>query len=175
MAYTSYGLDGFSEDFKTHRTLEAYIGVVGPLAAAGKIQNKIHEWFGKDQVNGWAHQLFTEPGAMVSYTERRRLIALPKTLGDLDVHAAGALGNIFTHADVGVTGRFGYNVVGLGVSDRPIVVEISPPPSPPEPAKPTVHGPQDIGSILRKYLLPLRGAYAFARFDGRAAYPPSRW
>jgi hypothetical protein len=165
--YTSYSLDAFRKDFKTQRTLEVAVGIVGPGSAAGRIQNKIHERFRKPLVNGWPHQLPNEPGVVVSYIERRRVASLPKQLGDIIVHAGGTGGNVFIHGNSGITARVGHRAAGLAVPDRPMVVEAPEIFEPPFELQPPRRDPVLIG-LLKRLFLPLHQIYLFGRLDGRA-------
>jgi hypothetical protein len=90
--------------------LELTLGVVGPASLAERTQKLVHRTIGANRPNGWDSQLKNEPGVVLTYQRSwRQFIARPisEFRFDLTPHAGGALGNVFTYANAGVTFRFG--------------------------------------------------------------------
>jgi lipid A 3-O-deacylase len=100
--------------------LELQVGVVGPDAHAGPLQNWWHEVIGAPPINGWASQLNNEFGANLHGEWRHRFSApirrnqdggLDRTWGaDAILLTTAALGNVETSAGAGAVVRFGYNL-----------------------------------------------------------------
>jgi hypothetical protein len=96
------------------QSLGVDVGVVGPPALGGPIQNGFHAITGTGpQEPGWAHQLQFEPGLIVHYDDafllgdwsvagHRIITIIPR--GDLQA------GNVRAGADVGVSAHVGYNL-----------------------------------------------------------------
>lgn len=85
-------------------------GIVGPLSFAEQTQNAIHSITGSDQPNGWDTQLDNEPGIVASYQRSWRELRSAAAGGldlELTPHLGGALGNVYTYANGGVTVRVG--------------------------------------------------------------------
>ena len=100
---------------KTSRldSLEVQAGFVGPLSFAEHTQALIHEARGFSKPKGWGHQLKNEPGLNFIYERnwRTAFVGSDRGLGlDLISHAGGALGNIFTYANIGFELRAGWNL-----------------------------------------------------------------
>jgi hypothetical protein len=90
--------------------LELEIGVVGPYSFAEDVQTFWHSMLGLQVPQGWDNQLDNEPGAVLYYEQTRRLGKQNIGWGlDADVlpFFGGALGNVFTYAEAGVTLRLG--------------------------------------------------------------------
>ncbi|MDQ8200053.1 lipid A deacylase LpxR family protein [Pelagicoccus enzymogenes] len=94
-------------------TLELTAGVVGPDSYAEDIQNWVHEKIGSQIANGWDNQLKNEVGGILSWQRDTRLFAFPDNStgwgADLNSSYGLSLGNVYTHALVGASLRFGYN------------------------------------------------------------------
>lgn len=89
------------------------VGVVGPLAGAGKVQRRWHALIDTTTPQGWGHQLANEPGVLLTYQTRARLDPGWRPVGlEVDVSPAigAALGNVFTYANVGGSVRMGRNL-----------------------------------------------------------------
>ena len=130
--------------------LQLNVGVVGPASLADKTQAEIHRVTGSPRPQAWDTQLNDEPALMLSYERQWRTWV--GTAGDgwgLDVtpHVGGAVGNVFTKLNTGLTLRAGRNL-------------------------PTDWGPPRIQPALpgSGVFRPRAdfGWYAFAGFDGRA-------
>ncbi len=91
---------------------QADVGVVGPGAGAKRAQDTFHGIFGIDRWKGWKHQVENEPGLLLTWESRWRILAgdfggsgwqwdlLPR----LQVRA----GNVRTDATAGAMARFGW-------------------------------------------------------------------
>jgi lipid A 3-O-deacylase len=89
--------------------LELVAGIVGPSAGGRETQNDYHQFIGIDQAHGWDHQLDDEPGVMLSYERKWRLL-LPIADGfavDAIPELGATAGNVATYAESGVLLRFG--------------------------------------------------------------------
>lgn len=94
--------------------LEVDLGVVGPPSLAGQTQVSYHHLIDADRPQGWEYELRYEPGIVVQYEQRRRLLAGGTSLsaafaGEWDVIGVLDLtaGNVFTHGSIGAMGRWG--------------------------------------------------------------------
>ncbi len=91
------------------------LGVTGPPSLARNAMVFIHSIVPDEvQPKGWDTQIKTEPGLVITYERTWRHVwndDLPFGLTlQADPHAGGAVGNIFTYANVGGMVRLGYNV-----------------------------------------------------------------
>lgn len=85
-------------------------GMVGPASLAEESQKAVHKAIGSDDPKGWDTQLRNEPGLVLTYQRSWRELAAKTFLkNDLDFspHVGGALGNVFTYANAGITLRYG--------------------------------------------------------------------
>lgn len=106
--YGSVGV--IAENGRRLDQLELSVGVVGPASLAEQTQIFIHDITGSDDPNGWDTQLENEPGVLLIYQRSWRKFVSESISGfmfDVTPHAGGALGNVFTHANAGVTMKFG--------------------------------------------------------------------
>lgn len=103
------------------------LGVVGPASLARESQAEIHRITGSPDPQGWDTQLRNEPGIEIAYQRRWQDVATAKFEGiemDMTPHAGGALGNVYTYANAGVTVRLGKRLTSdLG----PMRIRPSPP------------------------------------------------
>ncbi|BCA78268.1 lipid A deacylase LpxR family protein [bacterium] len=86
------------------------LGMVGPISLAEPSQKFVHKVIGADEPRGWDTQLGNEPGFVATYQRSWRGLAkasLGGTRLDLTPHLGGALGNVFTYVNAGLTLRFG--------------------------------------------------------------------
>jgi hypothetical protein len=89
------------------------LGVVGPASRAEQTQKFIHEIVNSPEPQGWDTQLGNELGILLTYQRNWRALATTTLLGleiDLTPHFGGALGNVYTYANGGMTLRFGKNL-----------------------------------------------------------------
>lgn len=93
------------------RTSQLRLGIVGPAAKAGEVQDWWHGVIGVGRFNGWDNQLHNEPVVQFIH-ERRKRFALQQPAGpwrwDAIAHWGGSLGNFATYANTGIEFRFGY-------------------------------------------------------------------
>jgi len=107
--YMGFGLVA-NQGTKRYDKLELEIGVVGPYSFAEDVQTFWHSMLGLQVPQGWNNQLNNEPGVVLYYEQTRRLEKQNIGWGlDVDVlpFFGGALGNIFTYAEAGITLRLG--------------------------------------------------------------------
>ncbi|WP_162917496.1 lipid A deacylase LpxR family protein [Dongia deserti] len=109
-----YGGVGLIQDTDRRRLdhLELLVGVVGPAAFGKKTQNDWHQYIGVDESRGWDKQLDNEPGLVLSYERKWRLL---QPIGDgFGVDAIPELGvtvgNVFDYVQAGGMLRFGKNL-----------------------------------------------------------------
>jgi hypothetical protein len=88
------------------------LGVVGPASLAEFSQKALHKARAVRKPRGWDTQLRNEPGIVITYQRHWRLLTSKTFAGSFDLtpHAGGAVGNIFTYANSGLTLRFGQNL-----------------------------------------------------------------
>ncbi len=89
------------------------LGVVGPASLAEQSQKIVHKVIGSDKPRGWDHQLKNEPGIVITYqrsSRERGTIMFSKYRIDFTPHIGGALGNVFTYGNAGVTLRLGQHL-----------------------------------------------------------------
>lgn len=86
------------------------LGMIGPASLAEESQTFVHKVIGSDQPRGWDTQLKSEPGVVLTCQRSwRALVAKTYLKNDLDFspHVGGAIGNVFTYANAGITLRYG--------------------------------------------------------------------
>ena len=87
------------------------LGIVGPAALAEQSQEFFHRLVSTDTPQGWDTQLGNEPGFVATYQHSWRGLATSTLFGgtqlDFAPHIGGALGNVFTYANAGITMRYG--------------------------------------------------------------------
>lgn len=106
--YGSIGL--IAETGRQLDQLELTLGVVGPASLAAQTQKFIHKITDSQEPRGWDTQLKNEPGVVLTYQRSWRGFVSESVSGfafDATPHAGGALGNVFTYANAGLTLRFG--------------------------------------------------------------------
>jgi lipid A 3-O-deacylase len=85
-------------------------GMVGPASLAEQTQKFTHKVFPGDEPQGWDTQLGNEPGIVATYQRSWPGVATATLSGaelDFTPHIGGALGNVYTYGNAGVTIRFG--------------------------------------------------------------------
>lgn len=106
--YGSIGL--IAETGRRLDQLDLTLGIVGPASLAEQTQTIVHEVVGAPKPRGWDTQLKNEPGVILTYQRSWRRFVEETALGntfDMTPHAGGAIGNVFTYANAGLTLRFG--------------------------------------------------------------------
>jgi hypothetical protein len=86
------------------------LGMVGPSSMAEESQKFVHKVIDSDEPKGWDTQLHDEPGIVITYQRSWRALAAKTFLKnelDFSPHVGGALGNVFTYANTGITMRYG--------------------------------------------------------------------
>ena len=95
-------------------TFEIQAGLTGDWSLGEEAQDFVHSIRGIDKANGWDNQIDTELGVALIYDRKYRIVpdfGLSGQWGaDAIVNAGGALGNVFTHFNVGLEVRFGWNL-----------------------------------------------------------------
>jgi lipid A 3-O-deacylase len=99
------------KDDRLH-TVEFDLGVVGPPALGRQVQTASHNLVDAPEPQGWANQIRTEPGFLLTYLHKRRY-------GDssgvqLVPHIGATVGTIATFARAGALIRAGQNMTGFG-------------------------------------------------------------
>lgn len=109
-----YGSIGVLADTKDSLTsLQFSLGVVGPAALGEQVQSFVHSAIDTREPRGWDSQLENEPALLLTFERKwaKPLIERPSGFQvDASPYLGGALGNVFTHANGGVTFRFGYDL-----------------------------------------------------------------
>lgn len=93
-------------------SLQLLAGVVGPHSLSRKAQNDWHQFIGVSDAEGWDYQIHNEPGIMLSYDRKWRLL---QPLGggfavDAIPEVGATAGNVMTYAQIGTLLRFGRNL-----------------------------------------------------------------
>jgi hypothetical protein len=89
------------------------LGVTGPPAGGALAQRIAHRIGFNEPATGWETQIGFEPGAMLEYRRSELMVRRGGQQGlalDLAPETALSLGNIRTHAELGVRGRIGWNL-----------------------------------------------------------------
>jgi len=109
-----YGGVGLIQDTDRRRLdhVELLAGIVGPNAFGKTTQNDYHQFIGIDKSRGWDEQLHDEPGLMLSYERKWRLLApLGGGYGvDFIPELGATVGNVMDYAEAGAMLRFGKNL-----------------------------------------------------------------
>lgn len=109
-----YGGVGLIQDTDRRRLdhLELLAGIVGPNAFGKTTQNDYHQFLGIDKSRGWDEQLHDEPGLMLSYERKWRLL---QPIGggfgvDFIPELGVTVGNVMDYIQGGGMIRFGKNL-----------------------------------------------------------------
>lgn len=97
---------------KEEDLVELSVGIVGPASGAEETHRLAHRVFGSRVPRGWGHQLRDEPAVTLSYRGALRLQrGMAFGLGhDVTPHFRLTVGNLATHAGVGVDLRAGLHL-----------------------------------------------------------------
>lgn len=90
--------------------LSLTLGVVGPMSGTEHSQKIIHRIVGSEEPMGWDTQIHNEAGIILTYQRSWRELKTSSYLGnevEITPHFGGALGNIYTYLNTGVTLRYG--------------------------------------------------------------------
>lgn len=94
-------------------TFETTLGIVGPSARAGEVQNNYHTLMGFKKAEGWKNQIHDEPGVMLSWQRTLRWARGDlgrETSWDVLPRFGATAGNVLTQADAGFEARLGYRL-----------------------------------------------------------------
>ncbi len=111
------GLSAQNETGDNQDTLELDVGMIGPAAHAGQLQNAFHRLINVSVSRGWRSQIHNELGLLATRTHKRRM-ALKSPFAtdwlntDIIGHGTAQLGNVRTAAAAGATVRIGKNLQG---------------------------------------------------------------
>ncbi len=86
------------------------LGVVGPMSGTEHSQEIIHRIVGSEEPMGWDTQINNEAGIILTYQRSWRELKTSSYLGnevEITPHFGGALGNIYTYLNTGITLRYG--------------------------------------------------------------------
>lgn len=109
--YGSVGVLADTDDSLT--SLQLSLGVVGPAALGEQVQSFVHSAIDTREPRGWDSQLKNEPALLLTFERKwaERLVGAPYGFQvDASPYVGGALGNVFTHANGGLTFRLGYDL-----------------------------------------------------------------
>ncbi len=109
--YGSVGVLADTDDSLT--SLQLSLGVVGPAALGEQVQSFVHSAIDTREPRGWDSQLKNEPALLLTFERKwaERLVGEPYGFQiDASPYVGGALGNVFTHANGGLTFRLGYDL-----------------------------------------------------------------
>jgi len=113
--YASLDMQAKSTDGKTLRMVEIAFGMVGPAAFGREFQNGFHDIINVPHANGWDHQLKNEPGLILSWERRHRLLRIDfDSAQNFSTDFIGryglSLGNIRTNIAGGFGARIGWRL-----------------------------------------------------------------
>jgi len=105
----------YRESQETLDRAEITVGMVGPAAGGGVVQNDwhslAHDFLRGGKAQGWSAQLHNEPGFVVSEERKWRFPAMIAGLeADLLPEVNASIGNIFTYGAVGILARLGQQI-----------------------------------------------------------------
>lgn len=108
------GIAFHSKNYRVLDTLELQLGFTGKWSLAEQAQDLVHSVRNIPKANGWSNQIRTEPGIMLVYDHKYRLVPhfrFTRHWGaDAIVHMGGTLGNINTYLNGGFEIRAGWNL-----------------------------------------------------------------
>ncbi|MBX3040708.1 MAG: lipid A deacylase LpxR family protein [Bdellovibrionaceae bacterium] len=114
--YAAWLYLAFSAHFKTPthgHYWELATGIVGPEAQGASVQNEFHRIIDSPRVNGWEHQLGTEPTLQLSYQQRLKSFEIfqeqSRVFDVIPFYGAG-FGNVLIAAHAGALVRIGYHL-----------------------------------------------------------------
>jgi len=110
-----YGSAAFhSKNYRVLDTFEIQAGLTGKWSLAEQAQDLVHKLRNIPRANGWDNQIKTEPGIVLFYDRKFRLIPRinfsRRWKADAIVHWGGALGNVATYLNGGIELRAGWNL-----------------------------------------------------------------
>lgn len=116
--YAGWSYAGFTvqnESAHAQDTIELDVGVIGPAARAGQVQNGFHRLINVSVSRGWRSQIHNEVALLATRTYKRRVDLAPVygmagLATDIIPHVTLQAGNVRTGAAVGATLRLGGNL-----------------------------------------------------------------
>jgi len=115
--YAGWLYGGMAFHSKNYRVLDSFeiqLGFTGRWSLAKQAQDLVHSIRGIPKANGWSNQIKTEPGLMLVYDHKYRLVPHLKFSGrwgaDAIIHGGGTLGNISTYVNGGIEIRTGWDL-----------------------------------------------------------------
>ncbi len=113
--YGAFDFQAKSPGGEMLRMVGIEFGVVGPAALGREFQNGFHDIIHVPHANGWDHQLKNEPGLVLTWERRHRLLRLDlddssNFSSDLIGRYGLSLGNIRTNAALGFGARIGWRL-----------------------------------------------------------------
>ncbi|MEX2352968.1 MAG: lipid A deacylase LpxR family protein, partial [Gammaproteobacteria bacterium] len=110
-----YGSVAFhSKNYRVLDTFEIQAGMTGKWSLARQTQNLVHSLRNIPRARGWDNQIATEPGIVLVYDHKYRLVPRinfsRRWKADAILHMGGALGNINTKVNGGIEFRAGWNL-----------------------------------------------------------------
>ncbi len=114
--YAGWLYAGVAFHSKTDRrldTVEIQAGMVGPASLAQEAQDLVHDMRDIPRARGWDNQLDNEPGLVLIYEQKRRVLdrSIAGPLGiDAIAHAGAVLGNVLVYGSAGAEVRLGWNL-----------------------------------------------------------------
>ncbi|GAB5562485.1 MAG: lipid A deacylase LpxR family protein [Synoicihabitans sp.] len=101
-------------DFDRQLTsVELTVGITGPDAIGQQVQDFVHDFWGIDRAQGWAHQIGYQLGANLTVEKKLRWRSEGASDGlgwDVMPHLGASLGNVNTHVNTGLEIRYGYKL-----------------------------------------------------------------
>jgi len=108
-AFVQYGVIGQIEDMNFDTGVN--VGVMGPAARAGRLQNWFHERIGDEKVEGWDDQIVNQLGINAYLRLRRSMISID--WAEIILEPELSIGSITTHMSTGARLRIGrFNDLG---------------------------------------------------------------
>ena len=110
-----YGSMAFhSKNYRVLDSFEIQAGFTGKWSLAKQAQDLVHSVRGIPKANGWTNQIKTEPGLVLVYDHKYRLVPHLKLAGrwgaDAIINAGGTVGNISTYVNGGIEIRAGWDL-----------------------------------------------------------------
>lgn len=110
--WTYGGIAFHSKDDTRLDTIEIQAGIVGPASLAEQTQAQVHRLRGIPVPKGWDHQLHNEPGLLMIYERKQRILQREQNGWGVDAitHVGGGIGNVATYLNTGIELRGGWNL-----------------------------------------------------------------
>ena len=110
--YSSIGFH--NKNFRELESFELQLGFTGKWSLAHQAQDLVHSIRNIPKAQGWSNQIKTEPGIVLVYERKYRLVPHIGIAGgwgaDAIMHLGGTLGNISTYLNSGIELRTGWKI-----------------------------------------------------------------